>query len=66
MSRQLTWLAQVLSADPDHYKKDCAYKFSNGRRFESADANRTWAYDDDLPTGGSYIVDESGNAIVWE
>lgn len=36
-SSEKDWLAMVVEQDPDHYKPDIAYKFSNNREFESTD-----------------------------
>lgn len=33
------WLEEVLRADPEHYKKDIVYEWSNGRKMESTDGS---------------------------
>ena len=42
---QTTMLAEVLKADPDHYKPEDAYKFSNERTFKSTDSGTTGIYE---------------------
>jgi hypothetical protein len=39
------WLEEVLKADPDHYKKDIVYQFSNDRQFVSTDDTDSGVYD---------------------
>lgn len=47
MPKQTTILAEVLKVDPDHYKPDPAYEFSNGVTKESTDG-----------TGGGIYAEE--------
>ena len=42
---QSDWLTQVVKADPDHYKRDVVYEFSNGRQFLDDDNTDNGVYD---------------------
>jgi len=39
--RTVTWLSEVLKADPEHYEPDIAYEFSNDRKFLNTDKSKT-------------------------
>jgi hypothetical protein len=39
-------LTEVLKADPDHYKPEDVYEFSNGRTFKSTDNTDSGIYED--------------------
>lgn len=45
--KQTTILAEVLNVDPDHYKPDVAYEFSNGKKMESTDGSDGGIYEDE-------------------
>ena len=45
VTREYNFLSLVLAADPDHYKPDVAYEFSNGRKFESTDQTDSGIYE---------------------
>lgn len=38
-------LSEVTKVDKDHYKRDEAYEFSNGRKFEDTDNKDSGIYD---------------------
>lgn len=40
-----SWLAEVCDHDPDHYKEEDVYEFSNDRKFKSTDKTDTGVYD---------------------
>ncbi len=42
---ELDWLALVLQADPDHYKRDVCYEWSNGREMHDTDDTDSGVYD---------------------
>ena len=42
---EINYLALVVKADPDHYKRDVAYEFSNGRKFVDTDNTDSGVYD---------------------
>lgn len=44
-TREYSYAAMVLATDPDHYKPDVAYEFSNGRKFESTDGTDSGIYE---------------------
>lgn len=41
---QHSLLGLVVEMDPDHYKRDDAYEFSNKRKFESTDDTQSGIY----------------------
>ena len=45
--REISFLGMILEADPEHYKPDVAYEFSNDREFESTDHTDSGIYEDD-------------------
>jgi hypothetical protein len=42
--RQISWIGEVLKSDPDHYKEEDVYRFSNGRTFKSTDKTDSGIY----------------------
>jgi hypothetical protein len=42
---QTDMLSEVTKVDKDHYKRDIAYEFSNGRKFEDTDNTDSGIYD---------------------
>ena len=43
--REYDWRSLVVLYDPDHYKADVAYEFSNGRKFLSTDKSDSGVYE---------------------
>ena len=46
-TREIDWRSVVIEADPDHFKDDIAYEFSNGRVFLSTDKSNSGIYKPD-------------------
>lgn len=42
---EVTWLSVVLQVEPDKYKEEDVYEFSNGRKFKSTDKTNSGIYD---------------------
>lgn len=63
----VSWLAQVLNADPDFYKIPYVYQFSNNRIFNSTDHTNSGIYGKGIEDeSGFVILDESGSRILRE